>query len=54
MRYKLVDANGVVHAYSRTKAKIIRYLNETYKTKKENENTLPCQFQILKVSAEDS
>ena len=31
MRYKLVDANGVVHAYSRNKAKIIRYLNENYR-----------------------
>lgn len=50
-RYKLVDEDEVVHGYSHNKAKLIRYLNEMYESQNVNVNTLPCQFQIIKVKS---
>ena len=50
MRHKLIDAHGVVHGYSSTKAKLHRYLNENYPTNG-TRNALPCSFEILRVRA---
>lgn len=53
-RYKLVDEDEVVHGYSHNKAKLIRYLNEMYESQNVDVNTLPCQFQIIKVKIHNS
>lgn len=51
MRYKLVDAEGTIHGYSHNKAKLHRYLNDTYPSQGATKNVLSHAFEIVRVKA---